>query len=606
MTMRDLHNIWELSSDSWSLLKFSKPYLLVRSAAIFVILLGINGPLLQRALTVEMGSKISSQQQTVPIRAEPVWNLTTVNVNNGNGWSWSTPVYQPEFLEVAMELSQRRPMQLNHDVCKKSATCLGDVVIAAFSRNCNTSTTSVHRLQSIGPAKDAIKLAGHVGATATLRQCPVTSLADMPDEDDPDFDEETFYCRFFDTYFQMSVDQMADKPWGEDDDWAETDYPLLGINYTTYIREDGASKDISIRSCIFAPAFVRVPIVITNGTIVNISRVDTRERNIIETIPPPGRISSAIGIYFVGGFLQTMRDLYEGFVFWDSQETSLVMEGQGPRQYVNRNTIANWSTSLSFLDPLEDFSDTLTELSLRYALRDIPPRPDEFDVWDVPAQVDLREEGLRRLQTKPSKTQVVTLHETEFLAFYKAHFVYAAVAMSVTVVTTLLIGMLLGGWRKLGREVSMSPLEIAKAFDAPLLNGHHRGINTSARADHDEGSDAVALVSSNMTGEQISKVIGSERVRYGEVVVNTTQSSGHDAGDDIRHRPRRLDQPEQSVSATVRPAGTRDGYLSVAPEEDEISHSDSSEKGESGRGNHKLVIGRIESVATPQNGRVYL
>ena len=52
------------------------------------------------------------------------------------------------------------------------------------------------------------------------------------------------------------------------------------------------------------------------------------------------------------------------------------------------------------------------------------------------------------------------------------------------------------GWWELGRAVSLSPIEIAKVFDAPLLNGK----GTSAEI-----------------GELLNE-IGPVRVRYGEPV----------------------------------------------------------------------------------------
>ena len=61
------------------------------------------------------------------------------------------------------------------------------------------------------------------------------------------------------------------------------------------------------------------------------------------------------------------------------------------------------------------------------------------------------------------------------------------------------------GWWNLGRDVSMSPVEIAKAFKAP----------------HTEGADANASV------DKLLRQIGKRKARYG--VVATTEFEGADS-----------------------------------------------------------------------------
>jgi hypothetical protein len=71
------------------------------------------------------------------------------------------------------------------------------------------------------------------------------------------------------------------------------------------------------------------------------------------------------------------------------------------------------------------------------------------------------------------------------------------------------------GWWRLGRPVSMSPLEIAKAFDAPLMQ--HADPNGSA-ADH-------------------LRTVGDMRVRYGSHVTVVEQRES-DATERLSHRPK--------------------------------------------------------------------
>lgn len=79
-----------------------------------------------------------------------------------------------------------------------------------------------------------------------------------------------------------------------------------------------------------------------------------------------------------------------------------------------------------------------------------------------------------------------------------------------------LVARMYWGFWKLGRSVSFCPLEIAKAFDAPLLRD----------------------VPSNMTGEEIAEMMGEKPVRYGDV---------HDVGlqpdSEIKRRRLLFDDP---------------------------------------------------------------
>jgi hypothetical protein len=54
VSIRELQSLWDIAYNPTSILKASRPHIRTRSAALFVILLAVNGPLLQRAVTVEV------------------------------------------------------------------------------------------------------------------------------------------------------------------------------------------------------------------------------------------------------------------------------------------------------------------------------------------------------------------------------------------------------------------------------------------------------------------------------------------------------------------------------------------------------------------------
>jgi hypothetical protein len=79
---------------------------------------------------------------------------------------------------------------------------------------------------------------------------------------------------------------------------------------------------------------------------------------------------------------------------------------------------------------------------------------------------------------------------------FQSNYYYLAAALAVMAFSFLLVIPSLKGLWELGRNMSLSPLEIAKAFDAPMLRGP----------------------GSNLDKNTLSKIYGSKQVRYGEVI----------------------------------------------------------------------------------------
>jgi hypothetical protein len=67
--------------------------------------------------------------------------------------------------------------------------------------------------------------------------------------------------------------------------------------------------------------------------------------------------------------------------------------------------------------------------------------------------------------------QAVTAQQSETRAVFRTSYPYLAGALGITVVALLMAASLYRGYSRLGRAMTMSPVEVAKAFDAPLLRG---------------------------------------------------------------------------------------------------------------------------------------
>jgi hypothetical protein len=98
--------------------------------------------------------------------------------------------------------------------------------------------------------------------------------------------------------------------------------------------------------------------------------------------------------------------------------------------------------------------------------------------------------------TASNATQTVQYNGTSAETIYVTNFTLIAAAALLNLLAVIAILPTYRGWWKLGRQFSLSPLEIARAFNAPLLRG----------------------TEPNATWEQISERVGDHKVQYGEVI----------------------------------------------------------------------------------------
>jgi hypothetical protein len=77
------------------------------------------------------------------------------------------------------------------------------------------------------------------------------------------------------------------------------------------------------------------------------------------------------------------------------------------------------------------------------------------------------------------KPQLITMQETRIVQVFESHYRFPALAMGVIFLAVLVLAPILNGFWTLGRKTSLSPLETAKAFGAPLLADG--GSNVNAR-----------------------------------------------------------------------------------------------------------------------------
>jgi hypothetical protein len=189
------------------------------------------------------------------------------------------------------------------------------------------------------------------------------------------------------------------------------------------------------------------------------------------------------GFQYAGNYLFSSKATF-GFAGAISATT---LKGSLANQMV-ANTSDSWF--ITFHDPMEMMLDAMREIAFRASLQ---AGKDNATV------------------TEAQQSVLYTGQNTHTI--YVTDTMYMVMGALVSLMGVVAVGATFYGWWQLGRDVSMSPLEIAKAFDAPLLR--------------DMGS--------NVSHEKIPPYIKTQRIQYGVGTVRKRSSTKPTDGWEMEH-----------------------------------------------------------------------
>jgi hypothetical protein len=134
----------------------------------------------------------------------------------------------------------------------------------------------------------------------------------------------------------------------------------------------------------------------------------------------------------------------------------------------NPNNSMQAGCDMQYIDPTSDILDIVREITFRTALY-VP----------TDASVNLTTSGnVNAWEELYSHVMLVEQVRKEIV--FKSQYIYLFIAVAITLVATCCVTIILSGWWHLGRDVSLSPIEIARAFDAPLLKDSLPNADASA------------------------------------------------------------------------------------------------------------------------------
>lgn len=177
--------------------------------------------------------------------------------------------------------------------------------------------------------------------------------------------------------------------------------------------------------------------------------------------------STSIGDFqYVGDLLFSSSSTY----IFGGAVSSVKFDGSLANQFVVNSNLD--AANLTFDDPMTDMVSAIREMAFRSAIR----VASQDASW-------------------PNITQTVPYRGTRTDTRYSTDWVYGATAASLSILGVGVVALTLWGFWEIGRPVTLSPLEIARAFDAPAFKG----------------------TSGNVTVDRLVKDVQGRKLRYGVV-----------------------------------------------------------------------------------------
>ena len=232
------------------------------------------------------------------------------------------------------------------------------------------------------------------------------------------------------------------------------DNPVAASLNIQYKPKVGCSGELTVKNCSLIAGTVLYEVVIDGPTSsVALAPGTTIWDDVVVGRPDylpvegsPGGPSTYGGIFLAlanqfDTNLQIQQGGGIGWEYWGAQSEASISYA--------RNIGDTPSCAIYFSDPTEDFLQSTRELMFRTAI----------------------------LSANETNAQQVSARATGSHTVYHTNYLFVALATLASVVPIIAVLLTFQGSQRLGREVSLSPIEVAKAFGAPLL----RGANSNAR-----------------------------------------------------------------------------------------------------------------------------
>jgi len=409
----NLHEIWSQGNSIWAVLTAGRSFSRIALASLLVTIIPLNGVLLQRAPIVSVSeTHVTQKDIALPMRTELPNGFTGLV----SGRNLDIAFYTPEFADVLHNMDRKVPLYFPDSGCV--GTCTGKISSASLAGSCIQQNVPVN-------------LAAGDSATET-------------------------------TIFETNVtftERQADRI----------------IFNMLYKPDTGCTGDLIYKTCTLYPTRSNVNVMVNNGTISLDPRFGHNDDTVVSNVTVTGSLVSG-GSSTLGGIALALDTKFTsslvarfsgavGFTFRTSGSLAMQLVKLNPD-----NGLAQASSpsqcEISYDDPTETILAALRELMFRTAVSSAA-------ITENPSQASLvkRDEApeIAVRLTKAIASETLSVSEFGPIPTYKVSygFLFGAILLTLLPIPVLLISYL--GCTKLGHDVSLSPIEIAAAFNAPMF-----------------------------------------------------------------------------------------------------------------------------------------
>ena len=251
-------------------------------------------------------------------------------------------------------------------------------------------------------------------------------------------------------------------------------------------KSDGqCSGNLNIAQCTLQPALLEYHVILNNDTISLDPHYTYKDDRLIQYVPAWG--STGPGPTTHGGMYLALNSLFASSVhlrFAAAVGYDLQSTGAPALQYAQAGLTsgsAMMDCPTYWSNPTDDMLAAARELAFRTALH-------------------------AANSTNATNIQTIQASSENTVTVYHSHYLYLILAVGFTLLSTICVIPIFLGWWNLGRHFTLSPIEIAKAFDAPLL------LNSD----------------SNLNAQELLREVGERPVRYGAVVLGNGDIRGQE------------------------------------------------------------------------------
>ncbi|KAF8541339.1 hypothetical protein BDD12DRAFT_908713 [Trichophaea hybrida] len=424
-TVGDLHRYWAYGHGFLDAICAGRYTNLMSMARVITTFVVIQGPLLQRASSIELRQSHRPVNITAILATNP---LPTGFTGIRTGRAANVAMLTPEFLPAVQEYNHRSPIRFKNS-CPDQGYCNVNFTAPGFDTNCITTEEAyneTYTVEGVGKSFKVLSTSIYTGGR------------------------------------------------GDSAEWmkVETSYkpkPDLCIGYFV------------VTKCNLQEAIVRYPVRIENGTIL-LDPISYKTNYTVKLRPqytfPSLDRSTLGGIALVASSKYgSSVELYRSGAI----PYTLMTTGSVGYEYINNSNSLMVDCSLTWDDPTLDILNGIRELMFRAAIA----------------------------ASNSTTTQTVSGTQSFAHTVYQSHYQFLLAALIVPLLSVGFVTSLFIGWWELGRKVSYSPIELAKAFGAPLLEG--RGSNATGihwRRLSEKGEKSAVYGDSDDDGEGHERRLG--------------------------------------------------------------------------------------------------